>query len=827
MNKNNKTHLLLGIIIGIFFTAVSVIVLYKVIKNPHSLKLFLTQKRVKNSLKYKSNFGNKGFYLGFEKNNDFYFFTPTENVNSEISNEYATQGKHSLKVQIKSNSEAPGILWEGFRNNTLNWKEGTDLHFNVFSNNESIVQLTIRLKSGRDYPKALYSLSVELQPLQNNHISIPLSQIATSCNLQQISYVKFYVESPQNEIVLFFDNLGIRESTKEDEISNIIDSKDKKYETTIKPDMSIKEAPPLPKTPDNLFTKNEIVTLDPETYKKLGITGRDWYVDIKKGSDEGGDGTSLSPWRTIGKGINSLSPGDALLISAGIYRERLNISKGGTEERRILIGPKGDGEVIIDPSVELKEWSVYDATRGVYQANCPFKPTAVVVDEKPFYPEFPLSNVNSGTWFYDNNKKTIYVCIPGGENPASHEIGVISDDKDQNGILAFDCNYITFYGLNVRYAGGRGIVISGNNNRVERCTFEFNGCGGVSIAGETSKNNQVVKNHIFYNFMRNWPRGRYKSGGWGAGAYSHDAVNTQFIGNVVHNNGGEGLLTYGGQGGTTFRDNVVYDNWSVNIYIDNQPNGIIERNFIFCHDPNQNDLYNNGDDNPSDGKNFRRLRAIGIMTADEDYSLNPPANLNNILIANNIIIDCRMGISHNAEVHSSGLKNVLFAHNTIIIPNSKGIDEEYVGIKVPYNNGNNVNTIYRDNIIYASHPQTYLLAIETNPLGLGNNLTGVTFDHNLWYHASREMPFHIWSQLANNFDTNFKAWQKSNPTDLYADPMLNGVSGYSAQKAELKTGSPAINAGLFIEKIAEDYYNRQRTIKNPTIGAVEFVQKNE
>ncbi len=568
-----------------------------------------------------------------------------------------------------------------------------------------------------------------------------------------------------------------------------------------------------------VLSKAEVITLNPEIYKELGKFGQDRYVDGKKGSDENGDGSSLSPWKTIGKGIGSLKPGDALLISAGLYRERLNISTSGSEEQRILIGPKGDGEVIIDASIQLKEWSVYDKARGIYQAACSFKPTAVVVDERPLYPEFSLSSVNPGTWFYDNNKALIYIYIPGGNDPALHEIGIINDDTDQNGILVYRQNCITFYGLNVRYSGGRGIVIMGNNNRVEKCTFAFNGCGGVSICNESavSKNNQVIKNSVYYNFMRNWPRGRYKSGGWGAGAYSHDAVNTQFIGNIVHNNGGEGLLAYGGEGGTIFRDNVVYDNWSVNIYIDNQPNGIIERNLVFCHEPDKSDLYNNGDNDPSDGRNFRRLRAIGIMTADEDYGLNPPANLNNILIANNIIIGCRMGISHNAAARNSGLKNVLVAHNTIIVPDAIGAGEEYIGIKVPYNNGNNLNTVYRDNIVYATNPQTYLLAIETNPSGLENNFSGVSFAHNLWYHSSREKPFHIGQQWTNN---------KVSPADLYADPLLNDVSGYSAERVNLKPGSPAINAGLYVERAGKDYYDKPRDIKNPTIGAVEVITKS-
>ena len=59
-------------------------------------------------------------------------------------------------------------------------------------------------------------------------------------------------------------------------------------------------------------------------------------------------------------------------------------------------------------------------------------------------------------------------------------------------------------------------------------------------------------------------------------------------GNVVHMNGGEGILTYGTRGAQPSGEalverNVVFDNWSVNIYFDNQPGNVARDNFVFNH----------------------------------------------------------------------------------------------------------------------------------------------------------------------------------------------------------------------------------------------------
>ena len=140
------------------------------------------------------------------------------------------------------------------------------------------------------------------------------------------------------------------------------------------------------------------------------------------------------------------------------------------------------------------------------------------------------------------------------------------------------------------------------------------------------------------------------------------------------------------------------------------------------------------------------------MTADE----TSPAKTSNIKISNNIIIGCRRSYTHYGHKEPSGLKNFIVENNTIIVPHAKGLNEKFIGINIPHNKGNNFNTVFRNNIVYGTHPDTYLLSLQTGNTGLdddggtdGSKHTGqgqckISFSlekidgQRSWYHANQD-----------------------------------------------------------------------------------------
>ena len=542
-----------------------------------------------------------------------------------------------------------------------------------------------------------------------------------------------------------------------------------------------------------------------------------FYVDGAKG-DDGNDGRSAeTAFRTLARAVAESSapvgPGDRVLVKAGVYRERIAIRKRGLPGAPIVVSAAGDGEVIVDASAPVTGWTA--VTGQVYRARPGFKVTAVVVDNQPLLPEPDIASLVEGRFHLDG-AGDLYVWCPGGGSPEGHDLGVVRDDEYQEGVALSDASDVTLYGLTVRFAGGNGISVLGDRVRIEKCRALFNGKAGISVFayGSTpSANVALVGNEMYHNVLRNWPRGRYKWGGWAMGAVSHGTPGILFEGNVSHRNGGEGLGAYAGRGGSVFRNNVVYDNWSVNIYVDNQPHAVVENNLVYCHTPDPEDLHGNGDPDPSDEKSLRRLRAEGIMTADEKYSLNPPANLSDVLVANNLVLNCRRGFDHYAQAPGSGLKKVRILHNTIVVPDADGPGEAYVGIRLPWNDGNNADSVVENNVVYATFRSAYLLSGGPD-VSAADAFVGLRMGHNLWFHARSTRPFH-WGPEGPKSDLSHADWAALPGTshadgDITDDPRLRDAKSFSpADLAPVDASSPAVDHGTDAG-IAMDYAHGRR-----------------
>jgi hypothetical protein len=445
-----------------------------------------------------------------------------------------------------------------------------------------------------------------------------------------------------------------------------------------------------------------------------------------------------------------------------------------------------------------------------------------------------------GRFHYDPSTGDLDLWCPGGGDPVRHDVGIVRDDEYEMGFSVQAANDVTLVGLTVRFSGGNGISVLGDRVRIEKCNVRFNGKSGISIFGSgplTSTGADIVGNDIYHNMLRNWPRGRYKACCWGMGAVSNGCPKTLFERNTVHKNGGEGLGAYGLPGGAVFRDNVVFDNWSVNMYP--HAHALLENNFIYSDAPDPGDLRGNDDPDPSDNRNLRRLRPEGILLSDEEA----PARLEDVTIRNNLIVNCRNGISmyHEDKAVGSALKEIHVLHNTIIVGHHKLPQEGMlVGLVIPYNEGNNRGSSYRNNIVMGTDPGTLLLDGRNMPEALkilgvdvpmasrGDAFLGLTIDHNLWFHSGREKPFHWGPSYRSSYDQTHAEWLALPGTahgagDVLADPRLVNAAGEKPADFELRdSSSPAVGAGAEAG-VKEDFSHSARPAgSRPSIGAFEI-----
>jgi parallel beta-helix repeat protein len=437
----------------------------------------------------------------------------------------------------------------------------------------------------------------------------------------------------------------------------------------------------------------------------------------------------------------------------------------------------------------------------------------VVVDGKPLLPD-AATPAAAGRYFYDAGTGELQVWAPGDADPSQASVGVLAVDEpgDQQAIYLDGASDVTVCGLTARFAGARGLVVLGDRVRVEHCKVQFNGRTGLRVApygGVASVAPEISENEIAWNFLRNWPRcaGGYLYAGWGSGiaCESDGAVIT---GNVVHDNGGEGIVVGTSNEGATVHGNVVFDNFSANLYALNTQNVTLTGNLSYAHDPDLATLA--AGLSQADAESCRkRLRPDGILTGDE----GGVSSFAHALVANNVIVGTRHGIGHVNEGAGSGIKELTFAFNTIITPAAPLDFEVPVGISFPFDDGNNAGSVYWSNIVVGAEAKALLLDALTDPTGAVDAFHGIDIAHNLFFSKGNATPFHWgpdWDAVFDHAGWLAVAGAPHGAGDVVADPGLVKLGSFEAKGAcPASAASPAVDQGADVG-VTTDVLGRAR-----------------
>lgn len=211
MNEQLKDKIivfLVGILLGIFTTVAGALYVYKSIKGGSGIWAEKPQPIAK--ARQASYNPAQGLNLGFEQNNDMHFFKAAENSKFSISTSHPSAGNHSLEVVVPQGASYPGLEWEVYGKDAMDWKGKTSFSFNVYNNTEDIIPIEVKFKSGKNYPKKSYSVPMTLKPLDMNQVEIPIDQIKESLDIRQISYIKIFAKSPQVNYYLYFDEIKVK-----------------------------------------------------------------------------------------------------------------------------------------------------------------------------------------------------------------------------------------------------------------------------------------------------------------------------------------------------------------------------------------------------------------------------------------------------------------------------------------------------------------------------------------------------------------------------------------------------------------------------------------
>ncbi len=329
--------------------------------------------------------------------------------------------------------------------------------------------------------------------------------------------------------------------------------------------------------------------------------------------------------------------------------------------------------------------------------------------------------------------------------------------------------------INGVYQGGYGVELEGHHNTVSKMNVHHTWEAAVMVTGDYN----TVEDSSIWQASRAYINTTANSG-WGTGISAAQNRSTAAIKkgicsypvlrrNTVYNNYGEGMSCYEADH-CTMEDNIIYDNWTVAMYLSDATNSLVQRNMIYFSSKPAIATRDN-------------LNPGGIWLADEVSTV--PRSANNTVI-NNFIYNTDFDAFSWTEVPRSGLNNVLIANNTIVdgsLFTGSGGGDAIV----------NVNSQIRNNII----------------LGSGSVVpgkTGISFSNNNW----KVRPAAAASTTDVTGDPKI--------TRTGTTPVTPG--SLTSAYFKLLSTSPVINMGVRLTPVTEDFFKTPRTTI-PDIGGHE------
>ena len=246
-----------------------------------------------------------------------------------------------------------------------------------------------------------------------------------------------------------------------------------------------------------------------------------YYVDATIGKNTN-PGSQDLPFETISAAAIKAFAGDTILISSGIYRETINLTRSGSDlQNPITISAKPDADVNIKGSDLVTGWIMHSASiwkkpswsvnsQQVFingaplkqiGKNCPFN--SISFANKPILSNVGegLADMTTGSFWYDSNSQTLYISPFDNSNPNSQQIEVSVRNwviRPGDMLKFINLNNLKFYHSNHTANGlSMGIVnVWGQSWLVSGCTFNYGDFAGINIIGEGHK---IINNKASYN----------------------------------------------------------------------------------------------------------------------------------------------------------------------------------------------------------------------------------------------------------------------------------------------------------------------------------------
>ena len=435
---------------------------------------------------------------------------------------------------------------------------------------------------------------------------------------------------------------------------------------------------------------------------------------VSTNGNDSNPGTIALPWRSIHYSVQQLRAGDTLYARGGVYAETVIVGHSGTASSPITITAyPGETPIIDGAGLTLRPWSALLSLQGNYIIASGFE----------------LRNINMNG------------LTEGGYG------------ADLSGI------HDTVEHMNVHHTWSQGIIAHGDNDIIQTSTISYVSmlnCRTCAVHGQFAGSPSCVSAAKPY----------------GSGTIVHNAV---IQNNTVYNCWGEGISTWLADG-TVIQDNISYDNFSVNLYVNNARNVVVQRNLVY--------------NSPNNPNHYANVQHGAFTLADEVIPSNDLIHSSsNNSVVNNMIYNAEFCMFCWTSVANTGLRNVLIANNTIV-GNFSTADLQTSSGRVVNNSSLIFNNIVTGNVFIPSS-------------------TGLNISHNLWGTTP---------QMSIQGTGN-----------MVRAPLLAGTTAgripshgqLTADYFRVLSSSPALRAGTAVSSVTTDFFMTPRS-PTPSIGATEL-----
>ena len=353
------------------------------------------------------------------------------------------------------------------------------------------------------------------------------------------------------------------------------------------------------------------------------------YYVAPTGSDFSSGLWPASPFRTIQKAMDTAVAGDMVFIRGGVYREQVDVTRGGGSSGSPVRVQNYNGEpVVLKGSEVVTGWmlhsgAIWKKTGWVANSQQVFidfddanptagpKPLQQIGMPSTYYSAWEynkpvgsgLSSMMPGSFYYDPAAATLYVWLADGSDPNRHVV----EASVRRRVLYMGRPWIVVEGLKFRHSNGSAFSQQGaaielsSNSTLSRCDVQFTDFTGVAmgylqsnsqlldsvvsnngalgVVASSTSNFRVAGNALNANNYRNF-NPLWHAGGFKGATRAYGVVESNL---VAYNNGSGVWFDYANSGmPIVIRYNYIHSNGPVDsgIFFEVSKNGLIHNNVI-------------------------------------------------------------------------------------------------------------------------------------------------------------------------------------------------------------------------------------------------------